>query len=122
MKDSPGLHFKTYVLLLFVVYSLRWKCPAEQGDERDWFGPELDTGGPISCPRQDSDFRHHLAWDWLPARVFVAYMLVLTWADYATYNGIGLSHAVVAVLSYFLWEVVRRCVGPALPRSVKAYL
>src|SRR2546422_6727191 len=36
------------------------KCPAEQRDERDWFGQELGCGGPSPYSPQDSDFRLHL--------------------------------------------------------------
>src|SRR5437879_5288011 len=32
------------------------KCPAEQRDERDWFGQELGCGGPSPYSPQDSDF------------------------------------------------------------------
>ena len=104
MKDSPGLHFKTYVLLLFVVLFaplgnvLLSKGMKGIGSAQNWAAGDLFpvlvkilTSGTI----------------WLGIgcllAFFVAYMLVLTWADYSYVQpASAFSYAVVAVLSYFL--------------------
>ena len=104
MKDSPGLHFKTYVLLLFVVLFaplgnvLLSKGMKGIGSAQHWAVADLFpvlvkilTSGTI----------------WLGIgcllAFFVAYMLVLTWADYSYVQpASAFSYAVVAVLSYFL--------------------
>jgi drug/metabolite transporter (DMT)-like permease len=104
MKDSPGLHFKTYVLLLFVVLFaplgnvLLSKGMKGIGSAKNWAAGDLFpvlvkilTSGTI----------------WLGIgcllAFFVAYMLVLTWADYSYVQpASAFSYAVVAVLSYFL--------------------
>jgi drug/metabolite transporter (DMT)-like permease len=108
MKDSPGLHFKTYVLLLFVVLFapmgnvLLSKGMKGIGSAQNWTPADLFpvlvkilTSGTI----------------WLGIgcllAFFVAYMLVLTWADYSYVQpASAFSYAVVAVLSYFLLEEV----------------
>ena len=104
MKDSPGLHFKTYVLLLFVVLFaplgnvLLSKGMKGIGSAQHWAVADLFpvlvkilTSGTI----------------WLGIgcllAFFVAYMLVLTWADYSYVQpASAFSYAVVAMLSYFL--------------------
>lgn len=104
MKDSSGLHFKTYVLLLFVVLFaplgnvLLSKGMKGIGSAQNWAAADLFpvlvkilTSGTI----------------WLGIgcllAFFVAYMLVLTWADYSYVQpASAFSYAVVAVLSYFL--------------------
>ena len=104
MKDSLGLHFKTYVLLLFVVLFaplgnvLLSKGMKGIGSAQNWAAADLFpvlvkilTSGTI----------------WLGIgcllAFFVAYMLVLTWADYSYVQpASAFSYAVVAVLSYFL--------------------
>jgi len=104
MKDSPGLHFKTYVLLLFVVLFaplgnvLLSKGMKGIGSAQHWAVADLFpvlvkilTSGTI----------------WLGIgcllAFFVAYMLVLTWADYSYVQpASAFSYAVVAVLSCFL--------------------
>jgi uncharacterized membrane protein len=104
MKDSPGLHFKTYVLLLFVVLFaplgnvLLSKGMKGIGSAQNWAAADLFpvlvkilTSGTI----------------WLGIgcllAFFVAYMLVLTWADYSYVQpASAFSYAVVAALSYFL--------------------
>ena len=104
MKDSPGLHFKTYLLLLFVVLFaplgnvLLSKGMKGIGSAKNWTAADLFpvlvkilTSGTI----------------WLGIgcllAFFVAYMLVLTWADYSYVQpASAFSYAVVAVLSYFL--------------------
>ena len=104
MKDSPGLHLKTYVLLLFMVLFaplgnvLLSKGMKGIGSAKNWAAADLFhillkilTSGYI----------------WLGIACllafFVAYMLVLTWADYSYVQpASAFSYAVVAVLSYFL--------------------
>jgi len=104
MKDSPGLHLKTYVLILFMVFFaplgnvLLSKGMKGIGSAKYWAPSELFhifvsiiTSGYI----------------WLGIAClltfFVAYMLVLTWADYSYVQpASSFSYAVVAILSYFL--------------------
>src|SRR5258708_7324436 len=104
MKDSPGLHLKTYILILFMVLFaplgnvLLSKGMKGVGSANNWeLGDLLHIlvsvlssgyiGMGIACL---------LAF-------FVAYMLVLTWADYSYVQpASSFSYAVVAVLSYFL--------------------
>jgi len=104
MKDSPGLHLKTYVLILFMVFFaplgnvLLSKGMKGIGSAKYWAPGELFhifvsviTSGYI----------------WLGIAClltfFVAYMLVLTWADYSYVQpASAFSYAVVATLGYFL--------------------
>jgi len=104
MKDSPGLHLKTYIFLLFIVLFaplgnvLLGKGMKTIGSARDW-GPQglfhillrILTSGYI----------------WLGIACllafFVAYMLVLTWADYSYVQpASAFSYLVVAVLGLLL--------------------
>ena len=83
------------------------ECPAEQGDEGDWFGPELAPADlfPVLVKILISGY----IWLGIACLLafFVAYMLVLTWADYSYVQpASAFSYAVVAVLSYFLLEEV----------------
>jgi drug/metabolite transporter (DMT)-like permease len=104
MKDSPGLHFKTYVLIFLIVLFaplgnvLLGKGMKGVGTAKDW------------APR---DIVHVFVsiissgYIWLGIACllafFVAYMLVLTWADYSYVQpASSFSYAVVAVLGYFL--------------------
>jgi drug/metabolite transporter (DMT)-like permease len=104
MKDSPGLHLKTYVLILFIVLFaplgnvLLSKGMKGVGSAKNW---------------APGDIIHILAsiitsgYIWLGIAClltfFVAYMLVLTWADYSYVQpASSFSYAVVAMLSYFL--------------------
>src|SRR5713101_4719296 len=96
MKDSPGLHLKTYILILFMVLFaplgnvLLSKGMKGIGSAKNWVPGELFhifvniiTSGYI----------------WLG----IAYMLVLTWADYSYVQpASSFSYAVVAMLGYFL--------------------
>ncbi len=104
MKDSPGLHLKTYLLILFIVLFaplgnvLLSKGMKRFGSAKDWAPGEVlhifirvITSGYI----------------WLGIACllsfFVAYMLVLTWADYSYVQpASAFSYAVVALLGYFL--------------------
>jgi drug/metabolite transporter (DMT)-like permease len=104
MKDSPGLHLKTYTLILFIVLFaplgnvLLSKGMKGVGSAKNW---EL------------GDLLHILVsvitsgYIWLGIACllafFVAYMLVLTWADYSYVQpASSFSYAVVAMLGYFL--------------------
>ena len=104
MKDSPGLHLKTYVFILFIVLFaplgnvLLSKGMKGVGSAKNWV---------------PGDIFHILAsivtsgYIWLGIAClltfFVAYMLVLTWADYSYVQpASSFSYAVVAMLGYFL--------------------
>jgi drug/metabolite transporter (DMT)-like permease len=104
MKDSPGLHLKTYILILFMVLFaplgnvLLSKGMKAIGSARNWVAGDIlhillgiITSGYI----------------WLGIAClltfFVAYMVVLTWADYSYVQpASAFSYAVVAMLGYFL--------------------
>jgi len=104
MKDSPGLHLKTYVFLLLIVLFaplgnvLLGKGMKTIGSARNWAPQELLhillrilTSGYI----------------WLGIvcllAFFVAYMLLLTWADYSYVQpASSFSYLVVAVLGLLL--------------------
>ena len=104
MKDSLGLHLKTYVFILFIVLFaplgnvLLSKGMKGVGSAKDWAPGEIFhifvsiiTSGYI----------------WLGVAFllafFGAYMLVLTWADYSYVQpASSFSYAVVALLGYFL--------------------
>ena len=104
MKDSSSLHLKTYVsLLLIVLFAplgnvLLSKGMRGIGSARDW---------------EPSELLHILiriltsGYIWLGIACllmfFVAYMLVLTWADYSYVQpASAFSYAVVAVLGLLL--------------------
>ena len=104
MKDSPGLHFKTYVLLLFVVLFaplgnvLLSKGMKGIGSAQNWAAADL-------FPVLVKILTSGTIWLGIACLLafFVAYMLVLTWADYSYVQpASSFSYAVVAVLSYFL--------------------
>jgi len=104
MKQSHGLHLKTYIFLFFIVIfaplgnTLLGKGMKSVGQVKDWSPAALFhtllrviTSGYI----------------WLGVSsllaFFVAYMLVLTWADYSYVQpASSFSYAVVAILSYWL--------------------
>jgi len=104
MKDSPGLHLKTYVLILFIAFFaplgnvLLSKGMKAIGSAQNWEPRQLLhifiqilTSGYI----------------WLGIACllafFVAYMLVLTWADYSYVQpASSFAYAVVAVLGLLL--------------------
>src|SRR3984893_8509696 len=116
MKDSPGLHLKTYVLIFFIVLFaplgnvLLSKGMKRVGSAKNWV---------------PGDIFHVLAniitsgYIWLGIAClltfFVAYMLVLTWADYSYVQpASSFSYAVVAMLGYFLLGepvLPLRCIG-----------
>jgi drug/metabolite transporter (DMT)-like permease len=104
MNNSPGLHFKTYILILFMVFFsplgniMLSKGMKGIGSAKNWAPADVFqilfqilTSGYI----------------WLGIAslftFFIAYMLVLTWADYSYVQpASSFSYAVVALLSYFL--------------------
>src|ERR1700758_5583032 len=106
MKDAQVLHLKTYIFLLFIALFaplgnvLLGKGMKTIGSARDWGPGELFhilirilTSGYI----------------WLGIAClltfFVAYMIVLTWADYSYVQpASSFSYAVAALLGYFLLD------------------
>ena len=108
MKDSPGLHFKTYLLLLLMVLFaplgnvLLSKGMKGIGSAKNWAAADLLR---ILLKILTSGY----IWLGIACLLafFVAYMLVLTWADYSYVQpASAFSYAVVAVLGYFLLEEV----------------
>ncbi len=104
MKDSPGLHLKTYILILFMVLFaplgnvLLSKGMKGVGSAKNW---ELGDLLRILVSVLSSGY----IWMGIACLLafFVAYMLVLTWADYSYVQpASSFAYAVVAVLSYFL--------------------
>ncbi len=103
-KDSPGLHLKTYVLILFIVVFapmgnvLLGKGMRGIGSANNWdAGQLLSILGRILAS----------GYIWLGIACllafFVSYMLILTWADYSYVQpASSFSYAVVAVLGYLL--------------------
>jgi drug/metabolite transporter (DMT)-like permease len=104
MTSSAGLHLKTFILIFFMIL----------------FGPlgnvslskGMKTIGAISL-RQPADVLHVLSqilqspFIWLGILLqlmfFVAYLLVLSWADYSFVQPAGsFAYAVVALWAYFL--------------------
>lgn len=104
MKDSPGLHLKTYLFILLIVL----------------FAPignvllRIGMRGIGSAENWEPGQLFHIlvrilssGYIWLGIgcllAFFVAYMLVLTWADYSYVQpASAFSYAVVALLGYFL--------------------
>src|SRR6266700_1958268 len=99
MKDSPGLHLKTYIFLLFIVlFAPLGKGMKTIGSARDWEPQELFN---ILLKIFTSGY----IWLGIACLLifFVAYMLVLTWADYSYVQpASSFSYAAVALLGYFL--------------------
>jgi drug/metabolite transporter (DMT)-like permease len=104
MKESPGLHLKTYILILFIVLFaplgnvLLGKGMKNIGSAKDWAPRDIF---PVFMQVITSGYI------WLGIvcllAFFVAYMLVLTWADYSYVQpASSFSYAVVAILGYFL--------------------
>jgi uncharacterized membrane protein len=103
-RSSPGLHVKTYLLILFIaVFAplgnvLLAKGMQGIGSAKNWDpGQLLKILGMILTS----------AYIWLGIACllafFVSYMLILTWADYSYVQpASSFSYAVVAVLGYFL--------------------
>jgi len=104
MKDSPGLHAKTYIfIMLMVLFAplgnvLLSKGMKGIGSAREWAPSELL---PILIRILSSGY----IWLGIACLLafFVAYMLVLTWADYSYVQpASAFSYAVVAVLGLLL--------------------
>jgi drug/metabolite transporter (DMT)-like permease len=104
MKDSPGLHLKTYFFLLFIALFaplgnvLLSKGMRGVGSAKDW---------------EPRGLLHVLTgilasgYIWLGVACllafFVAYMLILTWADYSYVQpASAFSYAIVAILGLLL--------------------
>jgi drug/metabolite transporter (DMT)-like permease len=104
MTDSPSLHFKTFLLLLMIVVF------APLGNVL--LGKGMKTVGPAThwtLADLWSVFLHicSCGYIWLGVAslmtFFVAYMLVLTWADYSYVQpASSFSYAMVALLGYLL--------------------
>jgi drug/metabolite transporter (DMT)-like permease len=104
MKDSPELHLKTYLFIFFMVLFaplgnvLLSKGMKGVGSAKNW------------APADVAHILVHVlssGYIWLGIAClltfFVAYMLVLTWADYSFVQpASAFSYAVVALLGYFL--------------------
>jgi drug/metabolite transporter (DMT)-like permease len=104
MKDSPGLHLKTYLFLFFIALFaplgnvLLSKGMKTIGSARDWEPQELAH---ILVRILTSGY----VWLGIACLLafFVAYMLVLTWADYSYVQpASAFSYLVVAVLGLLL--------------------
>ncbi len=104
MKDSAGLHAKTYIfIMLMVLFAplgnvLLSKGMKEIGSAREWAPGELL---PIFVRILSSGY----IWLGIACLLtfFVVYMLVLTWADYSYVQpASAFSYAVVAVLGLLL--------------------
>jgi drug/metabolite transporter (DMT)-like permease len=104
MKDSPGLHLKTYLFIFFMVVFaplgnvLLSKGMKGVGSAKNW---ALSDVARIFMRVLGSGYI------WLGIgcllTFFAAYMLVLTWADYSYVQpASAFSYAVVAVLGYLL--------------------
>lgn len=108
MKDSPALHIKTYLLLLVMVLFaplgnvLLSKGMKGVGAAKDWHPADLSH---VLIRISASGF----IWLGIASLLtfFVAYMLVLTWADYSYVQpASAFSYAVVAILSYLMLDEV----------------
>lgn len=104
MKDSPGLHLKTYTFVLFIVLFsplgnvLLSKGMKGVGSAKNWAASDLVH---IFFRIISSGY----IWMGIACLLtfFVAYMLVLTWADYSYVQpASSFAYAVVATLGYFL--------------------
>jgi drug/metabolite transporter (DMT)-like permease len=104
MKDSPGLHLKTYILILLIVFFaplgnvLLSKGMKGVGSAKNWAPGDIYR---IFISTMTSGY----IWFGIACLLafFIAYMLVLTWADYSYVQpASAFSYAVVALLGYFL--------------------
>lgn len=104
MKDSPGLHLKTYIFIFFIALFaplgnvLLGKGMKTMGSARDWAPQEL-------LHILIGIFTSVYIWLGIACLLafFVAYMLVLTWADYSYVQpASSFSYLVVAVLGLLL--------------------
>jgi drug/metabolite transporter (DMT)-like permease len=104
MTESHGLHFKTFLLILMIVVFaplgnvLLGKGMKSVGPATHWSLADL---GAIFVRILSSGY----VWLGVASLLtfFVAYMLVLTWADYSYVQpASSFSYAMVALLGYFL--------------------
>jgi uncharacterized membrane protein len=104
MKSSPGLHLKTYLcLFVIVVFAplgnvLLGKGMKNVGSVANW---SFDNLWPIALQILSNIY----IWAGIGSLLtfFIAYMLILSWADYSYVNpSTSLSYATVALLSYFI--------------------
>ena len=104
MKNSPGLHLKTYVLILFIVLFaplgnvLLSKGMKGVGSAKNWVPSELFH---ILVSIISSGY----IWLGIACLLtfFVAYMLVLTWADYSYVQpASSAAYGIVALLGYLV--------------------
>jgi uncharacterized membrane protein len=104
MTDSPGLHLKTYLLILMIVIFaplgnvLLGKGMKNIGPATQWTPADLWNVFLRICSS---------GYIWLGVAslltFFVAYMLILTWADYSYVQpASSFSYAMVALLGYLL--------------------
>lgn len=106
MRDSPRLHLKTYILILFIVFFaplgnvLLGMGMKRIGSAKDWEPRDIL---PVLLQVITSGY----IWLGISCLLafFIAYMLVLTWADYSYVQpASSFSYAVVAILGYFLLD------------------
>jgi len=104
MKTAPGLHIKTYIFILFMVFFaplgnvLLSKGMKGIGSAKNW---DLSEPLPVLMRILTSGY----IWLGIACLLtfFVAYMLVLTWADYSYVQpASAFSYLVVAVLGLLL--------------------
>jgi drug/metabolite transporter (DMT)-like permease len=104
MKDSPALHLKTYIFIVFIAIFaplgnvLLSKGMKSVGSARNWQVGELFS---IVIRVLSSGY----IWLGIACLLafFVAYMLILTWADYSYVQpASAFSYAVVAILGLLL--------------------
>jgi uncharacterized membrane protein len=104
MTDSPGLHLKTYLLILMIVIFaplgnvLLGKGMKSIGPATQWTPADLWNVFLRICSS---------GYIWLGVAslltFFLAYMLILTWADYSYVQpASSFSYAMVALLGYLL--------------------
>ncbi len=104
MKEADGFHFKTYLLIAFIaVFAplgnvLLGKGMQHVGSAKQWAPQEV-------LPILGRIVTSGYIWLGIASLLtfFVAYMLVLTWADYSYVQpSSSFAYAVTGVLSYFL--------------------
>lgn len=104
MKETSGFHFKTYLLIAFIAFFaplgnvLLGKGMQHVGSARNWEPAEV-------LQILQRILASGYIWLGIASLLtfFVAYMLVLTWADYSYVQpSSSLAYAVTGVLSYLL--------------------
>jgi uncharacterized membrane protein len=108
MKPSGGLHVKTYLfILLMVIFGPLGNVLLGRGMKRI-------GAGRVGTPAQAVDFLFRIftsgtIWLGIASLIafFVAYMLVLSWADYSYIQpASSVAYAVVALLAHFMLREV----------------